>query len=662
MKKLLLIFLAAAGNLSVFAQQRTTEITDSASFFNLSIEELLNVEISVASKKPLTLRESPGIVTLITQDEIRSSGAHDLIEVLRMVPGLNFGVDVEGVVGIGVRGNWGHEGKVLLLYDGQEMNEQLFSTLQFGEHYPIDQIRKIEIIRGPGSGIYGGNAEYAVINIITNNNPEFEGLSVTSSYGQMGRTFASRGISVNGGHHFGDLAVNVGAYAGEGNRSDRIFYDYSGNQFDMASQSGLRNGFLNFSTAYKGLSFRFLGDYYVVESRDGYDQVLSQSEPVNFNSTFFELKYNWKIGQKFSVVPTIKYKEQYPWKVYEHVSPDDAPYFKSAKKPSGIITMHYDACQSIGLDGGAEYYLEQAADFVDEGTFDNGKSQITYYNSAFFLQGLWRNKVANLTVGTRYHVNNNYDPSFVPRIGITKVIKKAHFKLLYSTAFRTPSIENIRLGESIEPEKTNVAEFETGYQFSENSYLTANIYDITTYNAIIYFYNDGTEGYHNSGSTGTRGLELDYKVKSNFGYADFNVAWYTARGKEKSCSYRVTADDNLLLAFPGVVMNCLLNVRVNEKLDFTPSISRIGSRYDFSGVDAEGNNTYRKYKPEYIANAFAGLRYPGLKGLSASLGCANIFNARGQFIQPYNSNHAPLLGRSRELRLTVRYDLDHSKK
>ena len=642
--------------LQSFSQDIGSVIPDSVSFYNLSIEELLNVEISVATKKALTLRESPGIVTLITQNEIRNSGAHDLMELLRTVPGLYFGVDVEGIVGIGVRGNWGHEGKVLMMFDGQEMNEQLFSTLQFGEHYPIDQIKKIEIIRGPGSSVYGGNAAYAVINIVTNNNPDYQGLSATVSYGQMQKTYASRSVSVNSGHRFGDLAINASWYAGEGNRSDRVYSDLFGNSYDMTNESHLRNYLVNFSTEFKGLSFRFLGDYYQVQDRDGYDEAMSEASQVNFSSVFFDLKYKWKISNKFYAVPQLKYNKQNPWKVYDIVAPGDAIYYKESKKPSANLTIHYDLRSNMEVEGGAEYYLDQATDHIN-GTFDNGKSSITYYNSSYFIQGLWSNKIANLTLGARYHLNNAYDPSFVPRIGITKVIRKAHFKLLYSKAYRSPSIENIRLGQNIEPEQTSVAEFETGYQFSSNSYLTANIFDITTRDAIVYFYDRGTEGYHNSGSTGTRGFEVDYKIKNRFGYADFNVAYYTTRGKVKSESYEVT-DENVLLAFPGIVANAILSVRLNQYFSLNPSFTWMDSRYDFLGVDAEGNSTYRKFKPELMANAFIGFQHPKLKGISASLGCANIMNTQGAFIQPYNSNHAPLPGRSREFRITLRYDLE----
>src|SRR3974377_480053 len=72
--------------------QTTAPKQDSASFFEMSLEDLMKVQVTVASKKALTTRESPGIVTLITEEEIRNSGAQDLIDILQMVPGFNFGV------------------------------------------------------------------------------------------------------------------------------------------------------------------------------------------------------------------------------------------------------------------------------------------------------------------------------------------------------------------------------------------------------------------------------------------------------------------------------------------------------------------------------------------------------------------------------------------
>jgi outer membrane receptor for ferrienterochelin and colicin len=120
----LLISLALAGS-SVRAAVPANEVPD------LGFNDLLKMNVSVASVKPSTLRESPGIVSVVTAEEIRKSGARDLIDILRMVPGFDFGVDVQGTVGIGARGNWAHEGKVSLRIDGQEMNELLYSTSCF---------------------------------------------------------------------------------------------------------------------------------------------------------------------------------------------------------------------------------------------------------------------------------------------------------------------------------------------------------------------------------------------------------------------------------------------------------------------------------------------------------------------------------------------------
>ena len=124
-------------------------------------DEEPEVHSQVASFAITRLTDSPAVVTAVSADDIRSSGARDLMDVLLMVPGFFFGVDVQGTVGPGFRGLWGQEGKILLLIDGKEMNEQLYSTMQLGHEFPVELIERVEVVRGPGSVIYGGNAELA---------------------------------------------------------------------------------------------------------------------------------------------------------------------------------------------------------------------------------------------------------------------------------------------------------------------------------------------------------------------------------------------------------------------------------------------------------------------------------------------------------------------
>src|SRR5262249_32762711 len=125
------------------------------------------VTSQVASFAPTRLKDSPAVVTVISGDDIRATGAHDLTAILYIVPGYFGGADTEAVVGRGFRGLWGYEGKILLRIDGKEMNELLFSTVQLGNEFPVELIERVEVVRGPGSVIYGGNAELSVINIVT---------------------------------------------------------------------------------------------------------------------------------------------------------------------------------------------------------------------------------------------------------------------------------------------------------------------------------------------------------------------------------------------------------------------------------------------------------------------------------------------------------------
>jgi outer membrane cobalamin receptor len=83
-----------------------------------------------------------------------------------------------------------HEGKVLLLLDGEEMNEIAYSSIQLGNRYPLDAIQKIEVIRGPGSASHGGYAELAVVNIVSKKASDQEGVRVSALYGQMRRCCA----------------------------------------------------------------------------------------------------------------------------------------------------------------------------------------------------------------------------------------------------------------------------------------------------------------------------------------------------------------------------------------------------------------------------------------------------------------------------------------
>src|SRR6185503_20212783 len=180
------------------------------------------------------------------------------------------GVDAVKKEGIGVRGNWGHEGKVLLLIDGQQMNETLYSTNQLGNHYPVDQIERIEIIRGPGSAIYGGYAELAVINVITRGADELNGVAVYGHAGLTSDTYGSLNLSVAAGQTVGEgIKLSIAGLFGRGHRGHGPFNDFFGNTFNIEDDQNLDPAFVNFGAKWKDLSFRFIFDHYNNDERDG---------------------------------------------------------------------------------------------------------------------------------------------------------------------------------------------------------------------------------------------------------------------------------------------------------------------------------------------------------------------------------------------------------
>ncbi len=642
--------------------------SDSIDYYEMSLEQLMNLKshgipselealinqlIAAASKKPLSTRESPNIVTLITDEDIRNSGARDIMDVLNLVPGLNFGVDVEGVVGLGMRGNWGHEGKILVLLDGQEMNEIMFATTQFGAHFPLDMIKKIEVIRGPGSATFGGFAEYGVINIITRSAEELEGFNFTGQYSRMTKGQGGLFNTMHAGFKRKDLKMSLGIANGGRTRSDQDYTDiYDSTTYNMLDSSGLSQSMINFGLSYKRLSLRYIFDGYSTSVRDAYDYAKDSAYHESFNGHYAELKYATDPQKKYALSVKLNYKHQAPWKT-TNVDSLTSDYVKLADRYTGQVLLSWNPTRKINFTGGAEFFQDIATDKTDSSFFSNGEQTVGYFNQAYFLQGLIKTRIVNFIVGARTDIHSEYGSAFVPRIGLTKKIKKFNFKLLYSNSFRAPSIENINLAPitGITPELTTVIELETGFQLNKHNIITLNVFDITTRNPIIYFYDDSllTDNYENSDlSMGTMGLEAEYRFKHKRASVTLNYAFYTTSGKDRVEDYAVEENEAMLLAFPSHKIT--LNATYAFTKQFSANISSIwqSARYGYSTVDTSFTSVIEEFEPGLYLNAFL---HWTLKKVPAtfSLGVHDILNTKTLYIQPYNGYHAPLPGPSREI-------------
>ena len=152
----------------------------------------MQVQVVTASKKAQPLRDVPASVYVITAEDIHRMGATSIPEALRLVPGVSVGVIDANKWAVAVRGfNGRYSNKLLVLIDGRTVYTPFFSGVYWDAQPPLfmDDIERIEVIRGPGAVLWGANAVNGVINIITKSAKETQGTLWVSGGGSEEKAF-----------------------------------------------------------------------------------------------------------------------------------------------------------------------------------------------------------------------------------------------------------------------------------------------------------------------------------------------------------------------------------------------------------------------------------------------------------------------------------------
>lgn len=173
---------------------------------SLSIEELVNIEVTSVSRKTEKLKEAPAAIYVVTSEDIRRSGLTSIPEILRMVPGLQVAKRDGNKWAITSRGfNDRFSNKLLVLIDGRSVYTPLFSGVYWDvQDTLLEDIDRIEVIRGPGATLWGANAVNGIINIITKPAKETKGGLVTTGIGTEEENFSAirYGGTISGDTHY----------------------------------------------------------------------------------------------------------------------------------------------------------------------------------------------------------------------------------------------------------------------------------------------------------------------------------------------------------------------------------------------------------------------------------------------------------------------------
>jgi len=276
---------------------------------DLSLEELMNITITTASKNPQKLSEVPSAVTVITRNDIKNWNAKTVIDVLRFIPGFYVENFIGNLFTVSARGFFSSgysKSAFLMLVDGRPANDIDFGNANF--LMSTRNIKQIEIIRGPGSALYGANAFLGVINIITLDASDLSSDKNVSLFSDI--RVGDNGLLQTGINYSKNLSEDLSIYSGlEFSKQDRQvdkYYGYTNLATGQDSLLSKKNDnyqnidyFLKAKYSNFTLSggFTFQNSQYPVHFGSPYYVDKEESEKV---FSFTDLTYSKFVNQDFS--------------------------------------------------------------------------------------------------------------------------------------------------------------------------------------------------------------------------------------------------------------------------------------------------------------------------------------------------------------------------
>ncbi len=460
----------------------------------VSLEELLETTISAAARYEQKSREAPASVTIITSEEIKRYGYRTLDEILNAVRGI-FTRNDRNYANLGIRGfdrPSDYDNKILLMVNEHIVNENVYGAAFFGTDLGIepDFIERIEIVRGPGSALYGTGAMFAVINIVIKEYSGIEGLKIKAETGSYGR---KHGSFVVGREISEDMGFTASGIMGDIEGQDLYFEEFD----DPATNFGKAQDLdwvkhCSFFAAATYKDFNFQG--FITSRRKG---IPTAAWEMEFNDdraeslderSYLALDY----GKALGIDKKLTLKAYFDHYRYEGIYPYDILWFDSNTGDwiGGEAQFLWDLRADNRFIIGTEYRENFTADYRswDEDTvyFDQN---FPFSVFSFYAQDCYQiTSRLSLTAGIRHDNYSTVGSSTTPRGAVVYNLNHwSSMKLLYSQAFRAPNVYEVHYEDpeiakgnpELKPEKIEAAEVVWEQRLSKALYATASLYKYT---------------------------------------------------------------------------------------------------------------------------------------------------------------------------------------
>jgi outer membrane receptor for ferrienterochelin and colicins len=514
---------------------------------SMSLEDLINMKVTAASKQEESVDVAPSSVTVFKHDDIMRLGIRTVERLLNYVPGLQGTTDNgNGMFRISARGRStpAHE-YVLVLIDGQRMNNAYSGGTV--DPLPVENIEQIEVIRGPGSALYGANAFLAVVNIKTNR----KWSNVTVAVGDLN----SRYFAANFVKDFGNLQVASFAkfYRDDGGLYHEVT-DVTGRTVDARDPVQEVDGYLTLT--YKNLTFHarhmergFIGtsccasyskysnrtDYQQSSARLGYHRAISEQLDLDAATSFVHdrslaVAPLLPVGAVPDVTSGVTLAETYIFGTLWSGDTIDGNVdirwrflSRDRLKGTAMVGGNYEYLRATPTDVSSHDALWQ----YQGDMYEWSRPRMDRTTAAGYLQAkLELLSQIEVTAGARYDWYSDFGQSLNPRVALVYATPiRSHLKLMYGRAFRAPSFQELYDRPSrvtmatradLRPEIANT--FEVGYVQPLFGYAQGTV---------TYFHNkidniiqppENSLPYRNLGSSTMQGIELELRTRNVLGF------------------------------------------------------------------------------------------------------------------------------------------------
>jgi outer membrane receptor for ferrienterochelin and colicins len=541
---------------TALAQQETKDLGGA------SLEELGEIQVFSASKHMQDTRDAPSSVTVITADEIQKYGWRTLADILQNVRGFYVTYDRDysfvGVRGFGRLGDW--NARVLVLVDGHRINDNILGQGMLGSEFLVDveMIERVEIIRGPSSSLYGADAFFAVINVITRKRPQLKGLELSfapASYGTY------QGRASYGGQYKGIEMLLSGTFYNSAGQT--LFFPIFGNP---ANNYGITSNtdYESYEHVIATVSFRGFTLQGLFSDRDKgvptgyYGSLFNDPRTKNVDThQYFDLSYQHTIAEKWDLTARTSYDQdrlQGPV-VYATGIPGE---------PTNVDTYSFrgywwDSEAQLTHTVLANHKITLGTEIIenlrqDQGDYTTVPIAFTPVPGNSLIWALYaQDEFAimhklTLSAGLRYDHYSAFGGTTNPRLAlIYHLSQPTTLKLLYGTAFRGPepfettpdfgvSYDN---NLQLQPERIYSIEGVVEQAFGQHFNLSGSVFQNRIDNLISLqtVLSDNQLEYENSGKVNATGVEVEFDGRFAGGLQ--TIASYSYTDAEDALTHQI---------------------------------------------------------------------------------------------------------------------------